>query len=172
MKNSILGRLVLTVLLACSLSLCFSSNTIAKSYESEIEYIDSKMPESQRALVRKYAEEYHISEEILQALIFCESSYQMSAVNPTSGTYGICQVNPSVHGYSYDTEEKQIQKACEILMVHLDESQDMAYSLAAYNGQRNAWNDYLNGTNTEDEFVSKVFRIAYELEELHGKHNY
>lgn len=171
MKNSILGRVVLTVLLACSLSLCFSSNTIAKSYESEIEYIDSKMPESQRALVRKYAEEYHISEEILQALIFCESSYQMSAVNETSGCYGIAQISP-IHGYSYDTEEKQIQKACEILMVHLDESQDMAYSLAAYNGQSKAWSDYLNGTNTEDEFVSKVFRIAYDLETLHGKHNY
>ena len=166
-----IGRLALTVLLACSLSLSFSSNTIAKSYESEIEYIDSKMPESQRSLVRKYAEEYHISEEILQALIYCESSYQMSAVNETSGCYGIAQISP-IHGYSYNTEEKQIQKACEILMFHLDESQDMAYSLSAYNGQSNAYSDYLNGTNTEDEFVSKVFRIAYQLEELHGKHNY
>lgn len=170
--KKMLGRNILTVLLACSLSLSFSSNTIAQGYQTEIEYIDSKMPESQRQLVHKYAEEYCISEELLQALIFCESSYRMSAVNPTSGAYGICQVNPNVHGYSYDTEEKQIQKACEILITHLEETQDMAYSIAAFNGQSNAWSDYLNGTNTEDEFVSKVFRIADELEYLHGKRDY
>ena len=167
-----IGRFIFTILLACSLSLSFSSTTIAEGYQTEIEYIDSKMPNLQRALVHQYAEEYHISEEILQSLIFCESSYQMSAVNPTSGCYGICQINPYVWGYEYDTEEKQIAKACEILMLHIEDSQDMAYAIAAYNGQSNAWLDYLNGTNTEDEFVSKVFRIAYELEELHGKHNY
>ena len=90
--------MVLTVLLACSLSLSFSSTTIADSYQTEIEYIDSKMPDQQRLLVHKYAEEYHISEEILQSLIFCESSYQMSAVNSTSGCYGICQINPHTWG--------------------------------------------------------------------------
>lgn len=170
--KKIFGRLVLTVLLACSLSLSFSSTTMADSYLTEIEYIDSKMPESQRVLIHKYAEEYCISEEILQALIFCESSYRMTAVNETSGCYGLAQVNPNVHGYSYDTEEKQIQKACEILMSHLEKEEDMAYALACFNGQSDAYSDFLNGTNTEDEFVSKVFRIAYDLETLHGKHNY
>jgi len=167
-----LKKIYLTVLLACSLSLSFSSTTIAEDYQTEIEYIDSKMPESQRQLVHQYAEEYCISEELLQALIFCESSYQMSAVNESSGCYGLAQVNPNVHGYSYDTEEKQIQKACEILTEHLKETSDIAYALAAFNGQSNAYSDYLNGTNTEDEFVSKVFRIAYDLEVLHGKHDY
>lgn len=165
-------RIISNVLL-CFSALIFSSNTsIAQSYQSETEYIDSKMPDSQRQLVHQYAEQYHISEEVLQSLIFCESSYQMSAINETSGCYGISQINPSVWGYGFDTEEKQIKMMCEILMDHIEVSQDIAYSVAAYNGQSCAWTDYLNGTNTEDEFVSKVLRIAYELEDLHGKHNY
>ena len=162
----------MSLVLLCVLALNFSSNAVADGYQTEIEYIDAKMPDTQRALVKKYAGEYHISEELLQSLIFCESSYQMSAINETSGCYGIAQVNPNVWGYGYNTEEKQIQKACEILMGGIEETQDIAYAIAAYNGQSNAYADYLNGVNTEDEFVSKVLRIAYDLETLHGKHDY
>ena len=147
-------------------------NTVAESYQSETEYIDSKMPTSQRFLVHKYANEYCICEELLQSLIFCESSYQMSATNPTTGCYGICQINPNVWGYGCDTEEKQIKKCCEMLIGFLEEEPDIAYALARYNGQSDAYEDYLLGLNTENEFVSKVLRISEELERLHGKMDY
>ena len=167
-----LGRLLAILFLGGSLALAIPSNTIAQGYQTEIEYIDAKMPDSQRVLVHKYAEQYCICEEIIQSLIFCESSYQMSAVNETSGCYGICQINPHSHGYGYNTEEKQIAKCCEMLYGFLMEEPDIAYAIARYNGQSDAHSDYEKGLNTEDEFVSKVLRISEDLERLHGKMNY
>lgn len=157
----------------CALVLSLSNvTTITASEQPEKEYIDSKFPDSQRTLVRKYSEQYGICEETLQALIFCESSYSMDAVNANTGCYGICQINPRVWGDWYTTEESQIQMCCEILTTHLNDIPDIGYALAAYNGQSDALVDYENGTSTEDEFVSKVLRISEQLEELHGKKNY
>lgn len=164
-------KLIAIALCAVALSLT-SATPIVASDQSEIEFIDSKFPDSQREIVHKYSQEYGICEETLQALIFCESSYKMSALNTSTGCYGICQINPRVWGDWHTTEDAQVRTACEILITHLNEIPDIGYALAAYNGQSDALADYENGTNTEDEFVSKVLRISEELEELHGKKDY
>ena len=165
-------RIILAVLLYLFALFISSFITVADSYHSTTESIDSLMPESQRNLVHNYSEEYCISEELLQSLIFCESSYQMSAVNEETGCYGICQINPAVWGYGYDTESKQIRKCCEMLISYLEEEPDIAYAIARYNGQSDALLKYESGTICDDPFVSKVLNLSYELEELHGKHNY
>lgn len=146
--------------------------TTVLARETEIEYIDNLCTDNQRYYIKEYASEYNLSEEIIQSLIFNESSHQMSAVNEQTGCYGIAQINPKIWGYGYDSEEKQIQKCCEMMYDFLMEEQDIAYALARYNGQSDAYSDFDKGISTEDEFVSKVLRIAEELEEYHGKREY
>ena len=141
---------------------------MAQSYQTTIEYIDSCMPASQRELVRSYSEQYGICEEVLQSLIFCESSYRMDAVNEDTGCYGICQINP-IHGLDYNTEEKQLKKCCEMLIGFLDEIPDIGFAIARYNGQSKAYEDYEQGRNLDNDFVLKVLTISEQLERLHGK---
>lgn len=146
-----------------SLSLITNTTVIA-----EDKTIDDYLPSYQRDLCNVYGEEYGISEEILEAILFCESSFKMSAKNNTC--YGIAQINGSVWGYDHDTEEKQVVKMCEILEMHLEEIPDMAYSLDKYNGNSKALYNYENGIISD--YADNVFTVAYELEELHGKHEY
>ncbi len=119
----------------------------------EAGYGDTYIPESQVRLCEQYGEEYGICPELLESLIEAESSGLMSARN--GSCYGICQINGAVHGYSYDTEEKQIQKACELLIGY-DCEVDLA--LSYYNGQKHPH---------YDGYVEKVLIRAHELEIIH-----
>lgn len=114
---------------------------------------DTYLPQSQIDLCEKYGAEYGICPELLESLIEAESAGQMSA--RAGNCYGICQINGAVHGYGYDTEEKQIKKACEMLIGY-DCEVDMALSL--YNGQKHPH---------YDGYVDKVLRRSHELEIIH-----
>ena len=114
---------------------------------------DTYIPQSQISLCERYGEQYGIQPELLMALIEVESGGQMSATN--GSCYGICQINGAVHGYGYDTEEEQIQKACEMLIGYECEV-DLA--LSKYNGQRHPH---------YDGYVDKVLSRAHELEVIH-----
>ena len=114
---------------------------------------DTWIPESQQELCKSLGEEYGIQPELLEAIIEQESQGQMSAKN--GSCYGICQINGAVHGYGYDTEEKQIRKACEILLYY---DCEVAESLAFYNGQSNP---HYEG------YVDEVLTRAHELEIIH-----
>ena len=114
---------------------------------------DTWIPESQIQLCEQLGGEYGIQPELLEALIERESSGQMSATN--GSCYGICQINGAVWGYEYDTEEKQIRKACEML-IGFDCEVDEA--LAHYNGQK--YPHY-------DGYVEKILTRSHELELIH-----
>ena len=118
---------------------------------------DTWIPESQIKLCEELGGEYGIQPELLEALIERESSGQMTATN--GPCYGICQINGSVHGYGYDTEEKQIRKACEML-IGFDCEVDLA--LAKYNGQRNP---------KYEGYVEKILTRSHELEVIHYGNN-
>lgn len=77
----------------------------------------------------------------------------MTAVN--GSCYGICQINGAVWGYGYDTEEKQIRKACELL-IGFDCEVDLA--LSKYNGQKHPH---------YDGYAEKILTRAHELEVIH-----
>ena len=114
---------------------------------------DTFIPNNQKRLCEELGAEYGICPEVLEALIEVESAGQMTAKN--GSCYGICQINGSVWGYSYNTEEKQIRKACEMLLSYdlpIDEA------LSRYNGQSNPH---------YDGYVEKVLKRAHELEVLH-----
>lgn len=124
----------------------------------EAGYADTYIPESQIRLCEQYGKAYGICPELLEALIETESSGQMSARN--GSCYGICQINGAVHGYSYDTEKKQIQKACELLLGYECEV-DLA--LSYYNGQKHP---HYEG------YTEKVLNRAHELEVIHEGERY
>lgn len=114
---------------------------------------DTFIPESQVKLCESLGAEYGICPEVLEALIEVESAGKMNAQN--GSCYGICQINGAVWGSDYNTEEKQIRKACEMLLSYelpIDEA------LSRYNGQSNYH---------YDGYVKKVLNRSHELEELH-----
>ena len=114
---------------------------------------DTWIPQSQIDLCESLGAEYGICPELLEALIERESSGKMDATN--GSCYGICQINGAVWGYDYDTEEKQIRKACEML-IGFDCEVDEA--LSKYNGQKNPH---------YDGYVEKILTRSHELEVLH-----
>ena len=114
---------------------------------------DTWIPESQIKLCEELGGEYGIQPELLEALIERESSGQMTATN--GSCYGICQINGAVWGYEYDTEEKQIRKACEML-IGFDCEVDEA--LAKYKGQKNP---------KYEGYVEKILTRSHELELIH-----
>ena len=114
---------------------------------------DTCIPESQQELCKSIGEEYEIQPELLEAIIEQESRGQMSAKN--GSCYGICQINGAVHGYGYDTEEKQIRKACEILLYYDCEVDE---ALSHYVGNKNY---------KYEGYVDEVLTRAHELELIH-----
>lgn len=114
---------------------------------------DTTIPESQQEPCKSIGEEFGIQPELLEAIIEQESQGQMSAKN--GSCYGICQINGSVHGYGYDTEEKQIRKACEILLYYDCEVDE---ALSHYNGQKNY---------RYEGYVEEVLTRSHELELIH-----
>lgn len=116
---------------------------------------DTWIPQSQIDLCESLGAEYGICPELLEAIIENESSGKMEATN--GSCYGICQINGAVWGYEYDTEEKQIRKACEMLLGYECEVDE---ALARYQGQRNP---------KYEGYVEKVLTRSHELEVIHGK---
>ena len=114
---------------------------------------ETYIPYSQVQLCQQYGKQYGIQPELLMAMIEVESSGRMSATNKSC--YGIMQINADVWGYGYDTEEKQIEKACQLLLSY---NCEIDQALALYNGQSNPH---------YDGYVSKVLTRSHALEQLH-----
>ena len=114
---------------------------------------DTWIPQSQIDLCESLGAEYGICPELLEAIIERESSGKMEAKN--GSCYGICQINGAVWGYEYDTEEKQIRKACEMLLGYECEVDE---ALSHYCGQKNPH---------YDGYVEKILTRSHELEVIH-----
>lgn len=138
------------------------------SVQAEEIYEDTFIPKTQQNICIEYGDRYDISAELLEALIEIESSGRMSAQN--GSCVGICQINTAVWGDDYDTECKQVNKACQILLGYLRECPDISYALMRYNGDSNAKQYYEDGEMSR--YAKWVLERTYELEEVHGKHDY
>lgn len=132
------------------------------------EYADTYVNNDIKYQCYKYGREYHISPQMLMALIETESSGRQSAVNGTC--YGICQINSSVWGGNCNTYEKQVEQSCKILTEYLEQEEDISYALMAYNGDKRA-KKLFNSCKMSD-YADKVLTRAYEIEEAQGMHDY
>lgn len=105
-------------------------------------YDDPDIPDDIEEACQHYGEEYGISVEFLEALIWRESRYQADVVSADGNCIGLCQVNPSCHkqrmkslGVEDLTDARQnIAVAADYLAEIFEEHPDPAEALMVYNG--------------------------------------
>lgn len=129
---------------------------------------------------RNYCDEigarYHISPEMLEAIIEQESGGQPHVEN--GGCIGLMQVYQKYH---YDRMQllgvadlhrpyENILIATDYLAQLFDEYEDMPMVLMIYNGSKDAEYRYVTGCYTD--YANQIMRRTQELEYLHGKRDY
>lgn len=150
----------------------FMSTPIATSAESQETYISEEI----QSYCAEIGEEYGVCPELLQAMIEAESSGNPKAVN--GNCKGLMQVSQKWH---YDRMERlgvsdlydpygNILVATDYLVELFEKHGDLPLVLDIYNGNSKAYQNYENGTLSA--YAEKIINRSYELEEVHGKHNY
>lgn len=105
-------------------------------------------PRKYSQLVSQYAEEYGLSENLVYAIIKCESNFRPDSVSH-AGAIGLMQITPDTMQWAvmkegntcadtdtlYD-ENTNIKYGCCIYSLFFEEFGDMSVSLAAYNAGR------------------------------------
>ena len=150
----------------------FMATPIATSAESQETYISEEI----QAYCVEVGEEYGVCAELLMAIIESESSGRPTAVN--GDCKGLMQVSQKWH---YDRMERlgvsdlydpygNILVATDYLVELFEKHGDLPLVLMIYNGDSKAYEHYENGTLSA--YAEKIMNRSYELEEVHGKHNY
>ncbi|WP_243853559.1 lytic transglycosylase domain-containing protein [Providencia rettgeri] len=117
-------------------------------------------------IVKKYADKYNISEDLVIALIQTESAFNPNATSP-KGAKGLMQlmdVHSEKHGIDPYNPEENIQVGTELLARLLYKYNDIKLALAAYNAGEGAVSKY-NGIPPYKEtknYVSKVMGLMGE----------
>lgn len=119
---------------------------------------------------------YSISPELLQAVAYTESRYNMNAEN--GDCKGICQINFNVHKDRMDRlgitdawdEYSQLMMCADYISELRDSGKygdEIAWVLDRYNGNSKA--DYNCENGIISDYATKVLVKAHELEVEHGK---
>ena len=125
-------------------------------------------------ITESIARQYPVCPELLQALIFYESSNRGTVVSKW-GDIGYMQVNPKWQGDRmeelsvYDLKDGygNILVGTDYLMELCRKYGDISLALAAYNGGENAVNKVSdNGMN---EYAERILDLSEKLERFHGK---
>lgn len=136
------------------LNICAEAKTSTPEY---ITYIDG------------VSETYNISPYLVQSIIFYESSWCTGVISE-QGCIGLMQINPVCHkdrmkrlgctnlGNGY----QNIMVGCDYLAELIDEYQDVAMALDAYNGNIHSYEWYEQGNMTN--YTKKVLELAETLE--------
>ncbi len=126
-----------------------------------------KVPEDIEQLCTKYGEKNNIAPELLEALIFVESSFRESAVDGSGTCKGLCQVKPSVHSTRMKLlgvtnifdKEGNISVGSDYLRELFEEYEDVPVVLALYNGDGRALEEgYIS------DYAQKIMKISQALE--------
>lgn len=127
----------------------------------------------------QYCEEigaqYSISPELLEALIETESSGNAMETSD-HGAVGLTQVIPKYSRYSmYELYQPRtsIKAGAEILVEFCEKYGDAGMALVAYNcGEYSRQFKESLRTGELTGYANKILDRAYELERIHGKHDY
>ncbi len=136
----------------------------------------SRIEQTENAAVIQYtnqvAEKYAICPELLQAMVFYESSNKMSAKN--GKCIGYMQVSTKYHGGRADKLGVSIYDGygniltgTDYLVELLEEYDDVAYALDVYNGNSKAKYNHENGIISS--YAGKILDLSEKLERHHGK---
>lgn len=147
------------VLIAVLLSLCITFPVEAK--EPQPEY---------QEYIKAVCETYSISPELVESIIFYESSWCTSAVSASGCHLGLMQIAPASHrsrmkrlGMTDMTNGYQnIMVGCDYLAELFEEYEDVAIVLDVYNGQLHSVEWYEAGNMSS--YSRKVLDLAEDLE--------
>ena len=121
--------------------------------------------------IEKIGGEYGVSPELIEAMIETESRGLSHVSN--GSCIGLMQVSTRWHadraarlGVDMTTDAGNIRTGVDYLMEIAEDSDDLYYVLATYNGQSDAAEGKVNG------YAQTIMDRAYELEMVHGKHQY
>lgn len=155
--------------------------TAAGSYKAKVsadglgyEYIEQTEDEAVIALTEQVAEKYPICPELIQALIFYESSNRLTLVSKW-GDVGYMQVNPKWHTERMDKlGVTDLTDGYGNILVGTDylyelcvEYEDVAVALMVYNQGPEAAEKAEAGEISS--YARKILDLSAKLERLHGK---
>ena len=159
MKKFIIVALALIVGVSASTSTCVA--------EDEQEFVRPDLI----PYIEEVSAEYCVSPELIEAMIETESQGISSVSN--GSCIGLMQVSTRWHrdraealGVDMTTDEGNIRTGIDYLMEIASEEEDLFFALATYNGQSTA------APGRASEYANKIIARSYELEVVHGKHNY
>lgn len=125
------------------------------------------VPADIEALCEEYGEKTNIAPELLESLIFVESSYQQHIVDNSGTCKGLCQIKPTAHSLRMQSlgvsdifdKRSNIAVGADFLRELFEEYRDVTVVLAMYNGDSRATEPgYIS------EYAEKVMRISQAFE--------
>ena len=139
----------------------------------------SWIPKKYQQYCQDIGYKYHVSPELLEAIIEHESAGQRMAYNSAYSCTGLMQINPSAHGDRmrklgvtdlYNAKQNITVGADYLLELFQDCEGDIYWVLMRYHGERHARDKALSGNYSS--YARSIVARAYDLEEAHGKHDY
>lgn len=145
-------------------------------YAKGIGYQSTEQTENMEVIniTEEIGQRYGICPELLQAIVFYESSNTKSVVSK-SGDIGYMQVNPKWHKDRMNTlGVTNLKNGYENILTGTDylaelaaKYEDIGLVLMKYNGDSRA--DKLHEVGKTSDYAGKILKLSQELERLHGK---
>lgn len=177
--KSLCALLVVTMLLvisilACATYACNLRKVYAAGQDTGYIYIEQTEDEDVIRFTEEIGSRYGICPELLQAMVFYESSNDPKVKSAGRDT-GYMQVNPKWHRERMDKlgvtdltdGYSNILVGTDYLAELAEEYEDISLVLMKYNGDSKADKLYKQGEMSE--YAEKILSLSAELERLHGK---
>lgn len=163
--------MIATMMIMFGLYAC-NSKIRAEAAGAGYEYIEQTVNEEVVELTEQVAEIYPICPELIQAIVFYESSNKMSA--RSGGCIGYMQVSEKWHSGRADRLGVSIYDGYGNILTGTDylyelcrQYGDVALALMVYNGTADALEQAESGVISD--YAKNILELAEQLERLHGK---
>lgn len=174
MKRKLQDGIILAAIIGLLLAgfSCCTSATIVDAAGLGYNYIEQTENKTVIEYTERVAEIYPICPELIQAIVFYESSNQMNARNGLC--VGYMQVSEKYHtgradklGVSIYDGYGNILTGTDYLMELIEEYDDVALALMVYHGESDALEKAERGEISD--YATKILDLSSKLERLRGK---
>ena len=169
-KNISEKQIVSIYISCCRIIIC----CLCTLYLLEVKANCVEYKEEYEKYIESVCKEYFVCPELVEAIIFYESSWTESVVSKNGQCVGLMQINESVHKgrmkhlavTNLKDGEQNILVGVDYLAELFEKYEDPMLVLDAYNGNLRKESWYLSHTSS---YANKVLKLSAELEEKHGK---